>query len=142
MTEAPIIPTLAVSACVWRAGEVLLIRRAKPPVTDAWSLPGGHVEAGETVAAAVARELLEETGVTARLDTLVGVYDVLPRDANGKLIAHYGICCFTGPWLSGEAQALSDAAEVRWLPPERFAGVPFLPGVRAAIARAKELLTL
>ena len=142
MAEAPIIPRLAVSACVWRAGEVLLIRRAKPPISDAWSLPGGHVDPGETMAAAAVRELLEETGVTARLDTLVGVYDVLPRDAEGRLLAHYGLACFTGPWLSGEAQAASDAADVLWLAPECFAGVAFLPSVRAAIARAKELLTL
>lgn len=142
MTDQPIIPKLAASACVWRNGEVLLIRRAKPPVTDAWSLPGGHVEAGETVMAAAARELLEETGVTAKLDTLVGVYDVLPRDAEGRLLAHYAICCFTGLWSAGEAQAFSDAAEVRWLAPERFAGVPFLPSVKVAIARAQELLRL
>jgi ADP-ribose pyrophosphatase YjhB (NUDIX family) len=142
MAEVPVVPKLAASACVWRAGEVLLIRRAQPPIGDAWSLPGGHVEAGETVMAAAARELLEETGVSARLETLVGVYDVLPRDAGGRLLAHYAICCFTGVWVAGEAQALSDAAEVRWLAPERFAGVPFLPGVRTAIARAKELLGL
>lgn len=121
---------------------MLLIRRAKPPVSDAWSLPGGHVEPGETMAAAAARELLEETGVIARLDTLVGVYDILPRDAEGRLIAHYGLACFTGPWLSGEALAASDAAAVQWLAPERFAGVAFIPSVRAAIARAGQLLSL
>ncbi len=141
MVESPIVPRLAVSACVWRDGQVLLIRRAKPPLTDAWSLPGGHVEAGETVAEAAARELLEETGVTARLDTLVGVYDVLPRDADGKLLAHYAICCFTGPWLAGEAQAASDAAAVRWLAREDFGGVALIANVRVAIERARLLVS-
>lgn len=127
---------------MWRAGEVLLIRRAKPPLTDAWSLPGGHVEPGETMLDAAHRELTEETGVTARLDTLIGAYDVLPRDADGRLLVHYGLVCFGGFWQAGEALAASDAAEARWFSPARFAGVALLPSVRAAIARARELLTV
>ena len=55
-------PLLGASACVWRDGHVLMIQRAKPPVTGQWSLPGGHVEPGEAVIDAAHRELLEETG--------------------------------------------------------------------------------
>ncbi len=58
-------PRLGASACVWKAGKVLLVQRAKAPV-GLWSLPGGQVEWGETALAAAERELLEETGITAR----------------------------------------------------------------------------
>ena len=55
---------------------MLLIQRAKPPV-GLWSLPGGHVEFGETALEAAARELLEETGVVAELKELVGLYEII-----------------------------------------------------------------
>jgi len=69
-----------------RAGRLLLIRRGRPPSQGRWSLPGGRVEAGETLAQAVEREVLEETGLAVRAGTPVGqiripgdgiVYDVV-----------------------------------------------------------------
>jgi len=60
----PARPFLAVSATIYREGRVLLVRRARAPGRDLFSLPGGVVEAGETLVEAVAREVLEETGLT------------------------------------------------------------------------------
>jgi 8-oxo-dGTP pyrophosphatase MutT (NUDIX family) len=57
-------PTLAASAACFRDGKVLIAKRIKPPL---WSLPGGRIEPGETPEAAAARELMEETGVTAEI---------------------------------------------------------------------------
>jgi ADP-ribose pyrophosphatase YjhB (NUDIX family) len=65
---------LSVSAVVWRdrpGGEVLLMQRSD---NRHWGLPGGYVERGESVAAACAREVLEETGVRVEVGKLVGVY--------------------------------------------------------------------
>lgn len=58
-------PKLGVSASVWREGKVLLVQRAKPPL-GIWAFPGGHVEPGERLEEAAARELREETGLSAR----------------------------------------------------------------------------
>ena len=135
-------PRLGVSACVFRDTHVLLIQRAKPPLVGVWSLPGGHVEPGETAIAAAARELREETGIEARLNHLVGLYDVIRHDAKGQLAFHYAIACFAGTWMAGDATAGSDALSVRWTDPNEFGGMTFTPNVREAIARAKLLLTL
>jgi len=135
-------PRLGASACVWRDGKVLLIQRAKPPLTLAWSLPGGHVEAGETTLEAASRELLEETGIQADLQQLAGLYDIIRRDVGGAVSLHYVIACYTGFWRSGEAVAQSDAAAVWWVPPAELNGLAFVPNVRAAISRSQELLRL
>jgi len=63
-------PVAAVGAVCLRADTVLLIRRAKPPLAGAWSLPGGRIEPGERAVEAVHRELAEETGVSADLWTM------------------------------------------------------------------------
>src|SRR4051794_30531839 len=60
-------PVPAVGVVCLRGDEVLLIRRGKPPLQGAWSLPGGRIELGERAADAALRELSEETGVQAEL---------------------------------------------------------------------------
>ena len=83
------LPKLGASACVWRGGRVLLIQRAKPPI-GIWSLPGGHVEFGETAHAAAMRELLEETGTTADLTAFVRLYEIIRE----KPAVHYAVVCY------------------------------------------------
>lgn len=135
-------PKLGVSACVWRDGRALIIQRGKPPLPGLWSLPGGHVEAGETVAAAASRELEEETGVTAELSHLVGIFDLIRRDAAGNISMHYAIACFTGPWCGGEARPASDAMAVLWVDPRELGQYRFTPNVVDAIGAARRLLSL
>ena len=135
MTNLQQFPKLGASACVWKDSKVLLVQRAKPPL-GLWSLPGGHVEFGETAVAAAERELLEETGVTADLTAFVGLYEIIRE----KPLFHYAIACYGGMWRSGKAQASSDALEARWLAPAELDSLDFAPNVREAIARAKALL--
>lgn len=68
------------------AGRLLLVRRAHEPHAGLWSLPGGRVEAGETLEQAVRREVAEETGLVVRVGAVAGriripaadvVYDVV-----------------------------------------------------------------
>lgn len=128
-------PRLGASACVWKAGKVLLVQRAKAPV-GLWSLPGGQVEWGETALAAAARELMEETGITARLSAFVGLYEIIRQDPP----FHYAIACYGGFWTAGEASASSDALAARWAAPEELDSLEFAPRVREAIVRAQALL--
>ncbi len=137
MTTAQQLPRLGASACVWKDSNVLLVQRAKPPL-GLWSLPGGHVEFGETALAAAQRELLEESGVHADLSEFVGLYEIIR--ANPAM--HYAIACYCGLWTSGEARASSDALTVRWVAPAELYHIDFAPNVREAITRARALLKL
>jgi 8-oxo-dGTP diphosphatase len=134
------LPKLGVSASVWRDGKVLLIERAKPP-RGIWAFPGGHVEPGEGLEAAAARELQEETGLTAQFTGLLGLYEVIRRDGSGLLTVHYVIACYMGHAGPGEPVAASDAAAVRWADPDRLAGLPLAPNMADAIAKAKKRLS-
>lgn len=103
---------IAVGAIIWNArGEVLLIRRDRPPRAGEWSLPGGKVEPGESLQDALTREVREETGLAIAIQALVAVVEL--KDAS----RHYELHDFTARHVSGEARAGSDAAEARWVPP-------------------------
>ena len=116
---------------------MLVIQRAKPPV-GLWSLPGGHVEFGETALAAAHRELMEESGVTADLAEFVGLFEII--HANPAM--HYTIACYCGLWTSGEASASGDAVAARWVSPAELYHLDFVPNVLEAIKRAQALLKL
>ena len=93
---------------------VLLIRRGQPPLIGEWSLPGGVLECGETLREAVAREAREETGLVVETDEMLGVYERLIRDDEGRLRYHYVLIDFLCRPVSGNLNAGSDAADVRW----------------------------
>ena len=135
MTAAQQFPRLGASACVWKDGQVLLIQRAKPPA-GLWSLPGGHVEFGETALAAARRELMEESGITADLTEFVGLFEIIRE----KPLFHYAIACYCGFWTSGEARASTDALAAAWVSPAELHDFDFAPNVREAIARAQALM--
>ena len=78
-------PTLAVSTAVFRDGRVLIARRGAEPGLGLWSLPGGRVEAGETLADAARRELMEEVGVEAVILGLAAIREIIRRDADGTV---------------------------------------------------------
>jgi 8-oxo-dGTP diphosphatase len=113
----PIWPRGAVSAAIFRAGEVLLIERGKGgPLQGLWSLPGGRIEPGEPVRVAALREVLEETGVVAELAGLLDVHEVIRRGPSGRLTSHYLLAIFYGRWVSGEPVPGDDAAAARFVP--------------------------
>lgn len=87
-------------------GQVLLLRRSRAPQAGAWVFPGGFVELGETVAAAAARECVEETGVEPLIGRLLGVYD---RPGPGIVVV-----VFRATVASGTAGPGSEASAVRW----------------------------
>lgn len=130
-------PILGASACIWRGGQLLLIKRGKPPGKGLWSLPGGKIELGEEVEAAAARELFEETQVVAKLVHAMGPFEV-KRD--GVLI--YSITCFAGHYVSGDAVAGSDAAEVAWVYPQDIGASELAPNIAQAIAESAKVLKL
>src|SRR5258706_10886705 len=73
--EYPERPMVGVGGVIIDQGRALLIRRGSEPLLGEWSIPGGTLELGETLEEGVARELLEETGLTVRVIELIEVFD-------------------------------------------------------------------
>ena len=122
---------LSVSAVVWREStgrrELLLMRRSD---NGHWGLPGGYVEAGESVSEAVAREVFEETGVRIAVGRLVGIYSDPARQvieyAPGRRV-HAVNLCFEGlPVGQGEPTTPDETLELGYFPPEALPA-PFVP---------------
>ena len=126
--EFPDRPVVGVGGVVIDRGRALLIRRGCEPLLGEWSIPGGALELGESLESGVARELLEETGVSVRVLELIEVFDRIYH-GNGTPIAqakqkprfHYVIADYLCERISGEPRAGSDVTDVT------FAGEEELP---------------
>jgi ADP-ribose pyrophosphatase YjhB (NUDIX family) len=131
-------PILAVSAAIIRDGHVLVARRNRGPAYGLWTLPGGMVEAGETVTQALIREIDEETGMTVEPLALAGHREVVVRDAAGKVERHFVILCFASRWIAGEPSLNEELAEAKWLRPSELASLKTTEGLAAIVAAAFE----
>ena len=116
---APRRPSLGAGMVCFRGEEVLLIKRGKAPRLGEWSIPGGHVEWGETTAQAAIREVMEETGIEAEALDLIEVIDAIGPGEPPK--GHYVLVDYLGRWVSGEPRAGCDAAEAMFAPLARLA---------------------
>ena len=112
--EYPESPLVGVGAVIVDDHRVLLIRRGQPPLLGEWSLPGGVLECGETLREAVVREAREETGLVVETAEMLGVYERVIRDDEGRVRYHYVLIDFLCRPLGGDLKAGSDAADVRW----------------------------
>jgi 8-oxo-dGTP diphosphatase len=133
-------PFLAVSAAIVRDGKVLVVRRARNPALNLYTLPGGVVETGETLTDAVAREVREETSLQVEPVALAGHREAIVRDAQGLVERHFVILCFAARWLSGEPVLNEELDDARWLAPEELADLRTTEGLAEIVAAAVDLL--
>ncbi|MCZ8099708.1 MAG: NUDIX hydrolase [Burkholderiales bacterium] len=136
----PARPILAASVAVFRDGHVLVASRTKPPGDAVFSLPGGVVEIGETLAEAALRELAEEVGVVAEIVGFAGHVEVIEPDGEGGVKRHFVVNAFAGRWVSGEPVAGPEAAETFFVAPDDIASLRTTPGLAGIVARAKAVL--
>lgn len=133
----PTRPFLAASAAVIRDGRVLIVRRGGTFGRGIYTLPGGVVEAGETLTEAVIREVREETQVTIEPVALAGYREMIMRDNDGKIVRHFVIVCFAARWFAGEpVPDTTEIAEAAWRLPEELDGLKTTEGLREIIADA------
>ncbi|SEK21928.1 NUDIX hydrolase [Halomonas daqiaonensis] len=119
--HAEVRPIPAVSAAVIRGNRILMVRRRNPPNAGMLALPGGKVEAGESLLQAAARELLEETGVVAAPRRILTAIDLFDHDEAGLLRMHFVIVVVQMDWQGGVEAAADDATELRWMDLEALA---------------------
>lgn len=117
-------PELCVGAIAVDAERLLLVRRGHGPAAGEWSVPGGRVDRGETLAEAVLRELAEETGLDGVCDELVGWVERIGADH------HFVILDFRVSVLDpADPVAGSDAAEAVWVPLSEVAALRLVEGL-------------
>jgi 8-oxo-dGTP diphosphatase len=130
-------PQLAVSGVIFRKGKVLLVRRARSPGKGFYSLPGGRVEFGESLHAALHREVDEETGLRIEIAGLAGWREVLPSMGGG---GHYLIMSFAARWIANEPVLNEEHDDFKWLAPEDISGLQLTGGLPDVIAAATRLV--
>jgi 8-oxo-dGTP diphosphatase len=130
-------PQLAVSAAIFRDGKVLLVRRARSPAKGFYSLPGGRVEFGESLHAALQREVDEETSLKIEIVGLAGWREVLPAPTGG---GHYLIMSFAARWAANEPVLNEELDDFRWLAPDGLDGLKLTGGLPEVIEAAQRLI--
>jgi 8-oxo-dGTP diphosphatase len=130
-------PQIAVSAAIFRDGKILLVRRARSPAKGFYSLPGGRVEFGETLHAALHREVEEETSLRIGIVDLAGWREVVPGPTGG---GHYLIMSFAARWLANEPVLNDELDDFKWLPPDALGDLKLTGGLQEVIASARRLI--
>ena len=116
--EFPEAPIVGVGAVIIEQNRVLLVQRGREPLKGKWSLPGGMLELGESLAEGVVREVQEETGLVVEVIELVELLDRVHRESgpDGERVRyHYVIADYLCRVVGGTLQASSDADAVRWI---------------------------
>ncbi len=135
--EFPERPIVGVGAVVLNGdGHVLLVKRAHEPLKGEWSLPGGGVEIGETLEAAVVRELFEETGLNLDVGPVVEVLDRIEYAPDGRVAYHFVIIDYLCHATDDHLVRGSDADDVRWVPVEQLADYRVRENAIAVIMKA------
>ncbi len=115
---------------------VLLIQRGQEPGRGLWTIPGGRVELGESLAAACARELKEETGLDVSVSHHVETLDRVGRGPTGEVTYHFVIVDYLVRVTGGELCAADDVLAAEWLALDQAAERPHTEGLLPVLERA------
>jgi mutator protein MutT len=108
-------PIVGVGALIFRRDRVLMAQRGHQPRKGAWSLPGGAVEVGESLDAAIRREVREETGLVVKPVKVFEVFERILRDTAGAPEYHYVLIDYICRVTGGALRAGDDASRVEWV---------------------------
>ena len=108
-------PLLGVAALIFEGDRILMARRGQQPLMGLWSLPGGLVEAGESLENALRREIREETGLEIRPLGVLEIFERIMRDADGAPEYHYVLLDYICRVTGGALCAGDDVSSVEWV---------------------------
>lgn len=127
---------LGVGALIFRRGRVLLVERARAPQKGSWSLPGGVLEAGETLKEGLRREVREETGLEVEPLGIFEVFERILPDRRGRPEYHYVLIDFLCRVTGGHLAPGDDVSRAAWVSKSELGQYPVTEGTRAVIERA------
>ncbi len=128
------LPAVGVSGVVFNSeGDVLLIRRGKSPAFGQWSVPGGKLEPGESLAEACRREIKEETGLDVELKAIIAVVERRIENFHYVIIDFLAIPASD---CSRQPVPQSDAIEARWVKLDELQQLELVAGLAEIIGRA------
>lgn len=134
--EYPEKPIVAVGGVVIHDSRVLVIRRGQPPLEGRWSIPGGILEIGETIAAGIEREMMEETGVRVRVLDLIEIYEKVLRDEEKEPQYHFVILDYACEFVEGTARAGGDVTDVAWVSEQQLESLALTAAAKRVIHKA------
>ena len=137
--EFPASPIVGVGAVIVNNDKVVIIRRANEPYKGQWSIPGGRVELGEPLVAAVRREMREETGLDVDVGPVIEVFERIQRDDQGRVRYHFVIVDYLCAYVGGELCAGDDAADAAWVTSEELDRFDIRESAVTVIRRALQL---
>ena len=129
-------PLVGVGAIIFRRDRILMAQRGKAPLKGWWSLPGGALELGESLEAAVCREVLEETGLVVEPVKLFEVFERIMRDPAGAPEYHYVLIDYVCRVTGGTLFPGDDVCAVDWVRRRDLASLQITEGTLAVIERA------
>ena len=129
-------PLPGVGALIFRRKSILLVQRARNPLKGYWSLPGGLIETGEPIEAALQREVLEETGLIVRPKKMFEIFERIILDAEGRAEYHYILHDYVCTVVGGKLEAGDDAGRVAWVPRDKLRTLQLTEGTLEVIERA------
>jgi 8-oxo-dGTP diphosphatase len=133
-------PLLGVGALIFtragRRGPILLVERGSQPLKGYWSLPGGLVEAGERLEAAVRREIHEETGLRIQPVRLFEIFERIMRDKQRRVEYHYVLADYVCKITGGKLCAGDDVSRAEWVRLSELKNYRLTKGTREVIERA------